>query len=117
MPGRKVDMGPGLIPDSGNAIYTDRSAGVQGKTEDSMFTGLKLSGRLVFPITAFRLRQMRPAPELRLRPGQRHGCWHTGPGKVSLRQPRWHGYCKRAPCQSIQQDDEGTTAVQERTRR
>lgn len=72
-PDCKVDMEPGLIPDNWNAIYTDQSSWVQGKPEDRMLTGLKLSGRPVFPITAFRCSKCGLLRSYAFKPSQRHG--------------------------------------------
>lgn len=72
-PDCKVDMAPGLIPDDWNALYTDRSSWVPGRPDDSLLTGLKLSGRLVFPISAFRCPKCGLLRSYAFRPSQRHG--------------------------------------------
>ena len=72
-PDCKVDMEPGIIPDTWNALVTDRSAWVPGIPEDSLLTGLKLSGKLIFPIVAFRCAKCGLLRNYAFRPSQRHG--------------------------------------------
>jgi hypothetical protein len=66
-------MEPGLIPDNWNALMSDRSSWVPGMEEDSLMTGLKLGGRLVFPITAFRCGKCGLLRNYAFKPSQRHG--------------------------------------------
>lgn len=68
-----IHMEPGMIPDANNAIYATRSAWVPGFADESMLSGLKLTGKLVFPITSFRCGQCGLLRAYAFRPTQRHG--------------------------------------------
>lgn len=68
-----LDMEPGVIPDTWNAIQTDRSVWVAGIPEESMLQGLSVSGKLAFPIVSFRCGKCGQLKEYAFRPTQRLG--------------------------------------------
>ena len=63
----------GFIPDSWNALASDVSNWVSGQAKDDMWRGLKLSGKLAFPITSFRCGRCGLLREYAFRPSQRLG--------------------------------------------
>ncbi|MBL7938179.1 MAG: hypothetical protein JNL43_02365 [Flavobacteriales bacterium] len=72
-PDCKVDMEPGIIPDTWNALVSDRSAWISGIPGDNLLTGLKLTGKLMFPIVSFRCGKCGLLREYAFRPTERHG--------------------------------------------
>jgi len=66
-------MEPGVIPDTWNAVQTDRSAWVAGLPEESTWRGLKLTGKLAYPIVSFRCSRCGLLKEYAFRPSQRLG--------------------------------------------
>lgn len=72
-PDCKIPMAAGFGLDQSSGIATDRSTWVAGTAEDSMWTGLKLTGKLVFPITIFRCETCGLLRSYAFRPGERHG--------------------------------------------
>jgi len=65
-------MEPGFVVDHtyGSSL---QSSWVEGKPVDSFWTGLKLKGRLVFPVTTFRCRSCGLLHSYAFRPSERHG--------------------------------------------
>lgn len=72
-PDCKCPMEPGIVPDSWNAILSDRTVWVQGTSKDSVRCGLDLAGKLAFPIVSFRCGNCGLLREYAFRPTQRLG--------------------------------------------
>lgn len=66
-------MEPGGVPDSWNAILSDRTVWVQGIPKDTVWRGLDLAGKLAFPIVSFRCGQCGLLREYAFRPTERLG--------------------------------------------
>lgn len=68
-----IDMTPGFMPDDLNMLESNQSVWVGGQPEESLARGVKLRGKLSFPITAFRCGQCGLLRLYAFRPSHRNG--------------------------------------------
>ncbi len=72
-PDCSTEMTPGFMPDDLNMFGSNQSAWVEGQPVESLTRGVKLSGMLSFPITAFRCGQCGLLRLYAFRPSHRNG--------------------------------------------